>query len=104
MSNQHPAKEFFNRAKNLEEEIAERREDLKALYAEVKRHNEPFTRDNAEWVDIPALRGAVKRALESDKQATKRRAKEAAIAELLEALGEFAESELGKAARARAAA
>lgn len=104
MTNQHPEKQFFDRAKALEEEIRERREDLKALFEEIRRHNKPLVADDdPNVIDIGTMRGAIKRSLETDKQAKKRRDKEADIEEMLDRLGHLAGTPLGQSAAARIA-
>jgi uncharacterized protein (UPF0335 family) len=83
-----PEKEYFDRAKALEDERAVLAGDLAEVYGEAK----------DEGHDVKILRLAVKRAREGDKKRRARLSAEAAAEDLLMALGEFAHTPLGEAA------
>ncbi len=77
-----PEKPHFDRIMRVEREIAERREDLKALWASAK---------DAE-LDVRLMKRAVKLALEDEDKRDERRELERKAQELIEQLGPLGEA------------
>lgn len=88
----HPAAAYARRIASLEDEVAELRADVKAVYVEAKEAG--FLRQ--------AIRGVVKRIRETDEQRQTRETIEAERDQILAAIGLLAGTPLGDAAVAAA--
>ncbi len=82
MQSNQPEKPHFDRILRVELEIAERREDLKALWQSAK---------NAE-LDVRLMKRAVKLALEDEDKRDERRELERKAQEMIEQLGPLGEA------------
>lgn len=78
-----PEKPHFDRIMRVELEIAERKEDFKALWQSAK---------ETEGVDVKLLRRAVKLALEDEDKRDERRELERKAQDLIEQLGRLGEA------------
>jgi uncharacterized protein (UPF0335 family) len=87
-------KEYVDRLVAVAEEIDERRDDLAEIYEEAQAHG--FARK--------AVRALVKFRMETVERREKREQLEAVVETYMEALGDFASTDLGQAALERAAA
>ena len=89
LANRPPENPFFMDIIALEEEIAERKLDIKHLYKDAK---------EAEGVDVKLLRRAVKLHMEGDERRRARKRLEETAEDLLGRLGALASTPLGEAA------
>ncbi len=89
IANRPPENPFFMDIIALEDEIAERRADIKQLYKDAK---------GTKGVDVKLLRRAVKLHMEGDEKRRKRKRFEETAEDLLDRLGSLASTPLGEAA------
>jgi uncharacterized protein (UPF0335 family) len=94
LANRPPENPFFMDIIALEDEIAERKADIKQLYNDAK---------ETEGVDVKLLRRAVKLHMEGDEKRRKRKRFEETAEDLLRRLGVLASTPLGEAAMRDAA-